>query len=179
MWQFPNPTDLPPTNVSIYLAMDHFEHTLNEILTMTNDENDFTSLSDPSVANPSSPPTKKHKKDILPSLYKMHDQTVIAKGCVHLSSQQQQHLSTLLSRFPTLFHGELKVYPHNQLHLDIDPSIKPFVLRAYPIPKKQLQIFKQELDCLVTIGVLENKAEQHGLLVPSSYQKRWLCLMDL
>ena len=63
MRQFPNPTDLPPTNVSVYLSMGHFEHTYNEILTMTNDDNDFTSLSDPSVANPSSPPTKKHKKD--------------------------------------------------------------------------------------------------------------------
>ena len=89
----------------------------------------------------------------------MHDPTVIAKGCVHLSSEQQQLLTTLLSRFPTLFNGELKVYPHNQLHLDVDPSIKPFVSHAYPIPKKQLQIFKQELDCLVTIGVLEKQGQ--------------------
>ena len=157
MWQFPNPTDLPPTDVGIYLAMDHFEHTVNEILTTTNDDNDLTSLSENPIANSSSPPTKKHKKDILPSLYETHDPTVIAKGCVHLSSEQQQQLTTLLSRFPTLFNGELKVYPHNQLHLDVDPSIKPFVLRAYPIPKKQLQIFKQELNRLVTIGVLEKQ----------------------
>ena len=98
MRQFPNPTDLHPTDVGIYLAMDHFEHTLNEILTTTNDDNDFTSLPDPSIANPSSPPPKKHKKHIRPSLYEMHDPTVIARGCVHLlSQQQQQQLSTLLS----------------------------------------------------------------------------------
>ena len=71
--------------------------------------------------------------------------------------QQQQLLTALLSRFPTLFNGELKVYPHNQLHLIVDPSIKPFVSHAYPIPEKQLHIFKQELDRLVTIGVLENQ----------------------
>ena len=75
----------------------------------------------------------------------------------HLSSTQQQQLSTLLSQFPTLFNGELKVYPHNKLHLDVDPSVKPFVSHAYPIPKKQLQIFKQELDQLVAIGVLEKQ----------------------
>ena len=49
------------------------------------------------------------------------------------------------------------MYPHNKLHLDVDPSVKPFVSRAYPIPKKQLQIFKQELDRLVKIGVLEKQ----------------------
>ena len=117
----------------------------------------MTSLSDPSIANSFSPPTKKHKKDILPSLYETHDPTVIAQGCVHLSSKQQEQLTTLLSRFHTLFNGELKVYPHNQLHLDVDPSIKPFVSHTYPIPKKQIQIFKQELDHLVTIGVLERQ----------------------
>ena len=53
MRQFPNPTDLPPTDVGVYLTMDHFEHTVNEILTMTNDNNDLTSLSDPSIANSS------------------------------------------------------------------------------------------------------------------------------
>ena len=51
----------------------------------------------------------------------------------------------------------MKVYPHNKLHLDVDPSVKPFVSRAYPIPKKQLQIFKQELNRLVTIGVLKKQ----------------------
>ena len=35
--------------------------------------------------------------------------------------------------------------------------MKPFVSYAYPIPKKQFHIFKQELDCLVTIGVLEKQ----------------------
>ena len=40
MWQFPNPTDLPPTDVGVYLSMDYFEHTVHEILTMTNDDND-------------------------------------------------------------------------------------------------------------------------------------------
>ena len=114
-------------------------------------------MSDHSVANISSPPTTKHKKDILPSLYETHDLTIIAKGCVHLSSTQQQQLSIVLPQFPTLFNGELKVYPNNKLHLDVDPSVKPFVSRAYPIPKKQLQIIKQELDRLVTIGVLEKQ----------------------
>ena len=157
MRQFPNPADLPPTDVGVYLATDHYENTLNEILTTNNDDNELTPLSDHSVANSSSPPTKKQKKDILPSLYETHDPTIIAKGCVHLSSTQQQQLSTLLSKFPTLFNGELKVYPHNKLHLDVDPSVKPFVSRAYPIPKNQLQIFKQELDRLVKIGVLEKQ----------------------
>ena len=113
MQQFPNSTDLPATDVGIYFSMDYFEHTLQEILTTTNDHNDLTSLSNPSIAITSSPPTKKHKKDILPSLYETHDPKVIAKGCVHLSSKQQQLIIVLLSRFPTFFNGELEVYPHN------------------------------------------------------------------
>ena len=81
------------------------------------------------------------------------------EGCVHLGSNQQQLLMGLLSKFPTLFNGKLKVYPHHQLHLDIDTSIKPFVSHAYPIPKKQLHTFKQELNRLVDIGVLQKQGQ--------------------
>ena len=33
--QFPNAADLSPTNVGIYLAMDHFETTITDIMMMT------------------------------------------------------------------------------------------------------------------------------------------------
>ena len=113
MHQFSNPADLPPTDVGVYLAMDHYENTLNEILTTNNVDNELTPLSDHSVANISSPPTKKHKKDILPSLYETHDPTIIAKGCVHLSSTQQQQLSTLLP-VPVPFQWRIESIPSQQ-----------------------------------------------------------------
>ena len=56
-----------------------------------------------------------------------------------------------------LFNGKLKVYPHHKLHLEVDPSVRPFVSCASPIPKSQLQIIKAELDRLVKIGVLERQ----------------------
>ena len=74
-----------------------------------------------------------------------------------MDHDQQRQLAHLLAKFSTLFNGELKVYPHQNLHLEVDPSVCPFVSRAYPIPKSQLQIFKAELDQLVKIGVLERQ----------------------
>ena len=100
---------------------------------------------------------KKQKYAIKDSLYEKHDPSQIAASCTHLDIDQKQKLAKLLTKYPVLLNGELKVYPHQQLHLDIDPSIKPHVSRAYPIPRMQLNTFKKELDRLVEIGVLEKQ----------------------
>ena len=53
-----------------------------------------------------------------------------------------------------MFDGVLKHYPDEEIHLDIDPSIRPHCCRAYPVPQTHLKRFKEELDRLIRIGVL-------------------------
>ena len=171
--QFPSSTAIARTDIGVYLSIDHFSNLLNDTLTSSNDDALQTSdTQEPSSLpvppclpetnqndpNPNpSPPSKKRKTSILPSLYEKHDPQAIARQCLHLNHDQQRQLADLLAMFSTLFNGELKVYPHQKLHLEVDPSVRPFVSRAYPIPKSQLQIFKAELDQLVKIGVLERQ----------------------
>ena len=45
-------------------------------------------------------------------------------------------------------------YPDEEIHLDINPPIRPHRCCAYPVPCSQLNHFKEELDCLVGISVL-------------------------
>ncbi len=50
--------------------------------------------------------------------------------------------------------GNLGVYPHKKVHIDIDPNAKPVLSRPYPVPQIYLKTFKKELGHLVEIGVL-------------------------
>ena len=112
-----------------------------------------------STAIPSDPSWNESDQDalaseILPSKYDATDIETIVRRCIHLCPQQQDDLLDVLSRFPKLFNNELDVYPHEKIHLDIDPTVPPHITRAYPVPQSQLQLFKDELDHLVSIGIL-------------------------
>ena len=154
---FRHEANMSSFNIGIFLAMDHFEALLTECMIS---ENDDTLTSDPPIdpcASSSPPEKKKQKCAIKDSLYEKDDPSQIAASCTHLDIDQKQKLAKLLSKYPVLFNGELNVYPHQQLHLDIDPFIIPHVCCAYPIPRMQLNTFKKELDRLVKIGVLEKQ----------------------
>ena len=53
-----------------------------------------------------------------------------------------------------MFEGKLKHYLDEEIHLRINPSIRPHRCHAYPVPQSQLRHFREELDRLVGIGVL-------------------------
>ena len=145
---FPHEANMSSSDVGIFLSMDHFGVLLTECMISHNDDT-FTSDPSDDLHALSSPPEKeKQKCAIKDSLYEKHEPAKIAARCTHLDIDQQQKLAKLLPKYPVLFNGELKVYPHQQLHLDIDPSIKPHVSHAYPIARMQLNTFKKELDCL-------------------------------
>ena len=171
--QFPSSTALARRDIGVYLSIDHFSNLLSDTLTSSNDDAPQASDTQEPFSSPDPPclpetnktdpdpnpplPSKKCKTSILPSLYEKHDPQTIAQRCLHLDHDQQRQLTNLLAKFSTLFNSKLKVYPHQKLHLEVDPSVCPFVSHAYPIPKSQLQIFKAELDQLVKIGVLERQ----------------------
>ncbi|KAG7363240.1 reverse transcriptase RNA-dependent DNA polymerase [Nitzschia inconspicua] len=87
------------------------------------------------------------------NVVKHHDTVVQTQR--HLSADQQADLSKLLRKHSKLFSGKLGEYRGRKIHLEIDPSVKPSRSRPYTVPINHQQVFKEELDRLVRIGVLE------------------------
>ena len=79
----------------------------------------------------------------------------IADQCTHLTPAQRLDLERLFAKFEKLFDGKLRKFTDEKIHLDIDSSVRPHRSRAYPVPVSQRELFKQELERLVEIGVLE------------------------
>jgi hypothetical protein len=79
----------------------------------------------------------------------------VAEQQTHLSTSQRQELTQLLVRFPKLFSGKLGCFPNKQVHLELQKDAKPFQCHLYPVPKYHEQVFKDKLQRLCDIGVLE------------------------
>jgi hypothetical protein len=94
-------------------------------------------------------------KTIKSSLNEKHDPHHVAKQQTHLSTSQRQELTQLLARFPKLFSGKLGCFPNKQVHLELKEDAKLFWCCLYPVPKYHEQVFKDELQRLCDIGVLE------------------------
>ena len=94
-------------------------------------------------------------KTICASLYERSNLQEIVDKCTNLTQDQQHQLFQLLSKFPKLFDNKLKTFHGPPIHLELIDNPTPVHSRAYPIPCSQLQVFRQELDRLVRIGVLE------------------------
>ena len=92
-------------------------------------------------------------KQIHESLYDKVNINEFVKKCTYLSKQQQ--LQQLLSSHPALFDRKLKLFVGPQVHLELVDNPMPSRRKPYPIPKSQLNVFKQELKHLINIGVLE------------------------
>ena len=75
----------------------------------------------------------------------------------HISphNNKTSQLSEVLLKFPTLFNGELKKYMGVLVHRELMLGAIPYCLQACPIPCAQLQVVKEELDCLVKSRILE------------------------
>jgi hypothetical protein len=71
-----------------------------------------------------------------------------------------------------MFDRTLGVYPHEKIHIDIDPNAKPVHSRPYPVPRIHLKNFKMELDHLVRLGVVCHNKRVKGLHLHSSPPKR-------
>ena len=87
--------------------------------------------------------------------YDAIDTDELAQAQKQLTPTQRTELAHLFCKFPQLFDGELRTYPHRQYHLDLQDGSKQVHSRPYGVPFTQRDAFKCELDHLVKIGVLE------------------------
>jgi len=78
----------------------------------------------------------------------------VAEQQKHLTPTQREDVRKLVAKYPKLFSNQLRVYPHRKIHLEIDPNAIPKHFRPYSVARAHLQVFKNELDRLVSIGVL-------------------------
>ncbi len=70
---------------------------------------------------------------IVDAKYERTDVVEVVKGLTHLNAHQKADLHQVLQENNKMFDGTLGVYPHKQVHIDIDPNAKPVHSRPYPI----------------------------------------------
>jgi hypothetical protein len=70
----------------------------------------------------------------------------------------------LFVRFLKLFSSKLGCFPNKQVHLDLQKDAKLFWCCLYPVPKHHEQVFKDKLQRLCDIGVLERCGPSKWLL---------------
>jgi hypothetical protein len=93
--------------------------------------------------------------EILAAHYEKVSINNVIDKCKHLNDDQCTDLTELLSSYTTLFSGKLGHYPHETVHIEIDKGATPVHKRHYPVPRIHEQTFKDELERLIEIGVLE------------------------
>lgn len=79
----------------------------------------------------------------------------VVDNCTHLNDHQRSKLYDVLRKFEKLFDGTLGLYPHEKIHLELIEGAKPHYSKPYQVPERHKEVFKKELDRLVSIGVLK------------------------
>ena len=92
---------------------------------------------------------------ILDAKYEGVSAREVADKQQHLLEDEKEKLVQVLEKYPVLFDGKLGHYPHSQVHLELEPNSIPVHSRPYAVPKAHEEVFKKELEHLVSIGVLQ------------------------
>jgi len=90
------------------------------------------------------------------------------KSSTWLKTEQQSDLYELLYKYKSLFDGTLGTWNTDPIHLLLKKDIEPYhVRRPYPIPQSIIKVLKEEVDRLVSIGVLKRCTESTQWAAPS------------
>ena len=89
-----------------------------------------------------------HVVRILDATYKKADLQAIAKGCTHLSSEEQNMLLELLTNYEPLFDGTLGAWKTTPVSFELKEGAKPYHGRAFPIPKALKETIMKEIKFL-------------------------------
>ena len=100
-------------------------------------------------------------KRIFDATYEKADLEKITSECQHLNVEERESLLTLLTKYESLFDGTLGFWNHEEYDIELQPGVKPYHVRAYPIPKIHEQTLRTEVERLCSIGVLRkvNRSE--------------------
>ena len=104
---------------------------------------------------------------ILDAKYDATTPQEVANAQAHLTPAQREDVRKLVAKYPKLFSNKLRSYPHRKVHLEIDPTAKPKHFCPYSVVHMHLQVFKQELNRLVDIGVLVRPCEATEWAAPT------------
>jgi hypothetical protein len=63
-----------------------------------------------------------------------NDTHEVTEAQKHLSGTQKSMLEKDLAKYPELFDQKLSLYPHRQVHLEVDPKVAPFHSRLHAAP---------------------------------------------
>ena len=93
---------------------------------------------------------------ILDAKYDSATPQQVADQQKHLTLSQREDIEKLVKKYPKLFSNELRCYPHRKIHLDLEPGANPKHARPYSVAYAHKEVFKNELQRLVNIGVLRS-----------------------
>jgi hypothetical protein len=74
-------------------------------------------------------------KLILKAKYEQVDIKEVVARCKHLSNTEQQQLFAVPNQFQSLFEGTLGHWKNERYDITLQPNVKPYHARPYPIPK--------------------------------------------
>ena len=96
---------------------------------------------------------------MMPAKYEKADLELFAEEQTHLSKEQQHDLLQLWRKHKKLFDGLLGKYTGEKMHIDLLPGAKPHYSRPYPVTRDKATLFKDELDRMERMGVIEPTGE--------------------
>ena len=99
--------------------------------------------------------SKDRIKRILDATYDKADLEKIAAECQHLNVEERESLLKLLAKYESLFDGTLGFWNHEEYDTELQPGVKPYHARAYPIPKIHEQTLRTEVERCVALEFYE------------------------
>jgi hypothetical protein len=101
-------------------------------------------------------PTEIIVTQILEAKHQTVDVNDVARRQTHSTPPQRDDLGALLSKHTKLFNGKLGPCLHRKLHLDLAEDAKPVHKQPCPVAHSHLEIFKNELEHLVKLSILQS-----------------------